>query len=57
MSQQCTLTAKEANGFLGCIRQSLAKRAREVPLLLYSFLNYCRESSRDDWGLEHLTGT
>jgi len=33
----------------------LAKGAREVFLSLYSALNHCRESSGDDWGLEHLT--
>jgi len=35
-SQQCVVTAKNTNGILDCIRQSITSRSKEVILPLYS---------------------
>ena len=38
VSQRCALAAVQVNGILGCIRQSIVSRSREVILPFYSAL-------------------
>ncbi|GAB0177588.1 mitochondrial enolase superfamily member 1 [Grus japonensis] len=38
VSQQCALAAKKVNGILGCVKQSIASRSRDMIILLYSAL-------------------
>ena len=66
MSQQCALTAREANCILVCSKRSVASKLREATLLLYSalvrpHLEYCvhmrsPQYRRDVDLLEHVQG-
>ena len=38
MSRQCALAAQKTNHILGCIKRSMASRARDMTLPLYSAL-------------------
>ncbi|KAM6099407.1 uncharacterized protein LJ206_003107 isoform 1-T1 [Theristicus caerulescens] len=54
MSQQWALAARNANGILGCIRQSIASRSREVILPCCSALSHAgwaKEANQAAWRL------
>lgn len=51
LSQPCVPAAMKVNGFLGCIRRSIASRSEEVILPLYSVLVSHTWSAVSSYGL------